>query len=315
MCIRCPAGFKCPTPFAVAEPCPAGLYCPKGTADPATNKCGVGTYGPFEGLRYLSECSACKEGYICATEGIAALTAGEKCPAGKYCPKGSSSAISCPTGAICPAGSPYPQLCPVGTYNDLPDKSAPAECLMCLQHKACPSRGMTSVLAQNCADGFTCAVGGPAKVVSATPTAAQEGGLCPVGKFCSRVLGGGPTDCPVGTYNPNEGAGACIFCPPGQLCETTGMQVPLECPLGYYCPGQSAVVVNAKIPCPAGTYGAIKNAGVVTECTPCTVGNWCAGVAAVPAPCTAGYFCPIGQASATPGSSEYIMGDPLNIGG
>lgn len=115
MCLRCPAGFKCGTPFKEAKPCSKGRYCPKGTADDTNNKCGVGTYGPFEGLRYLSECTACKEGFLCDTEGISVLT-GKECPINKYCPKGSSAAIDCPIGAYCKKGSAYPTLCPVGTF-------------------------------------------------------------------------------------------------------------------------------------------------------------------------------------------------------
>lgn len=73
--------------------------------------------------------------------------------------------------------------------------------------------------------------------MSATPTTSQQGGLCDKGKYCSRVIDGGPQDCPIGTYNPNLGAGACIYCPAGNLCETAGLEAPTECPIGYYCPG------------------------------------------------------------------------------
>lgn len=59
--------------------------------------------------------------------------------------------------------------------------------------------------------------------MSASPTAAQNGGLCPAGKYCSRIEGGGPQDCKAGTYNPDKGAGKCINCPAGQLCVGTGL--------------------------------------------------------------------------------------------
>jgi len=62
--------------------------------------------------------------------------------------------------------------------------------------------------------------------------------------------------CPLGTYNPREGAqavGSCEQCPNGKYCGTTGLSTSgSDCTAGYYCTrGASSATANT---CPQGYY-------------------------------------------------------------
>ena len=147
---------------------------------------------PFFGARYVSDCISCQEGYVCATSGITEMVDGIRCPAGEYCPSGSTAGIDCPSGSYCPLGltgepgSAVPISCPVGKYMEAATTKATtdADCKICLEHRYCGTRGLTSTLMDTniCGDGFVCAVGtntaSPSPLDVATPTREN---LCPPG--------------------------------------------------------------------------------------------------------------------------------------
>ena len=115
-CLDCPVGFYCPT-SAVAVPCPAGQYCNREVA--VGTDCPLGTYMPYEGTRYESDCLPCQEGYECGETGIDEITKFmTQCEEGYYCPAGTTTKLDCPKGAYCPTGAAYYTKCPVGTYGD-----------------------------------------------------------------------------------------------------------------------------------------------------------------------------------------------------
>ncbi|MBQ6854540.1 MAG: hypothetical protein IJO11_03760, partial [Alphaproteobacteria bacterium] len=62
------------------------------------------------------------------------------CPAGYYCEPDKLDPIICPTGRYCPAGDNYfgPKKCSAGTYNNLKQQDAQADCKNCPVHNYCP---------------------------------------------------------------------------------------------------------------------------------------------------------------------------------
>ena len=111
--IPCVAGDYCPAKSTAKQDCPAGDYCPQspnnGPWGALKTLCTAGNYCPVRstaprpcvdstrpgvafycppGTRTLNECPA---GYSCAGNSVAT-----PCPAGNYCPTGSSGPITCP---------------------------------------------------------------------------------------------------------------------------------------------------------------------------------------------------------------------------
>ena len=83
-CQDCTAGDYCDVEGlnATAGPCPDGYYCPVGTGDRYSHPCGIGYYRQGGARESSGDCSACKSGYYCPTEGLAQ---GLDCPRGFYC--------------------------------------------------------------------------------------------------------------------------------------------------------------------------------------------------------------------------------------
>ena len=121
----------------------------------------------------------------------------------------------------------------------------------------------------------------------------------------------GAQECPVGSYQPNEGQSSCIDCPAGQLCDTTAMTAPGECPIGKYCPAETNSVNNEAIDCPAGTYNDITNIGEEELCIPCEPGKYCnAGSTARSdaIDCDETFFCPFGSSAGNSYTETYEFG-------
>ena len=101
--------------------CPAGFFCDtEGTVEkePGAKKCPVGTFSNQIGLTRTTGCYDCPPGYLCDETGISILSdhkcpldklcvnnAETDCPAGFFCPEGSSEGIPCTPGFYCPGGS------------------------------------------------------------------------------------------------------------------------------------------------------------------------------------------------------------------
>ena len=83
-----------------------------------------GTYSNMTGLKYVSECLPCPEGFYCLTEGLTEPTG--LCGPGYYCPVGSiyrePNKTFCPVGHYCPEGVGMPIPCRNNTYVSYLDK-------------------------------------------------------------------------------------------------------------------------------------------------------------------------------------------------
>lgn len=125
------------------HPCPVGHYCVQGSHP---KPCPRLTYRDIEWGKNLSDCLTCPAGFWCNKEGISNFTV-NLCPVGKYCPSAQEPVwcpagrrrvipgaatpdhcTPCPAGFYCPFGSSnYSGIpCEAGTYckNNLTDGAA-----------------------------------------------------------------------------------------------------------------------------------------------------------------------------------------------
>ena len=321
-CISCPERFYCfknDTSLAM-EPiaCPIGSYCPSGTAIPIP--CPSGYYGNSESLASADECTLCPSGKYCINGIIQAdcsagylcisgnyqpnpvaphaesFVIGDLCPAGSYCPEGTTEqipcpenyirtesgasiledCIDCPAGYRCAAGNPDPIPCPAGFYCPTTASTVPCDigtysntegafdvstCKKCPEKYWCSEKNITSY------DSF----------------------LCPAGHYCAEntII---PVECPAGTYIDVPGSGAsaddCLACPIGHYCEG-GTASPIACSYGDYCPASTVQPVD----CVAGKYCPMNTDSSIE----CPIEHYCPGNVSEPLPCTKGHYCPIGS--------------------
>ena len=91
----------------------------------------------------------------------------------------------------------------------------------------------------------------------------------PAGSYVDSAGATTPTDCPLGTYNPNTGAtsiSACVTAPAGTYVDSAGSSVATDCPLGTYNPDTGATLISACVTAPAGTYVDSAGSSVATDC-------------------------------------------------
>jgi len=257
------------------------------------------------------------------------------CPAGKYCPSGTSSNQNvCPKGYYCPVNSRHPTPCPKGNY--CPEgASAPIQCEAGFY---CPD-----LAAQHtpCTPGFYCPAGAFTQLICSGNTFSEaQASVCscippPRGRVVSTA-----TDCIVTcdpgfapymgqcipsmkpaqlTYLNADGSNSAVptqniayTCPPcyslkGSLCSFSGTCSP-TCPNGYIvnqdfvctqCPSGKQSRNNQCVDADAGYYASL---GVEIACPP--------GTYSAPGS-TACTRCPAGTASATIGASSC---SPCSIG-
>jgi len=139
----CDAGYFCrsgsdsqqPSGLLVGDagPCPAGSYCLQQTSEPTP--CPSGSFNNQTKLTLESQCQDCSPGYYCETPGLTVPTG--QCNAGFYCILSSNASSPsttdatggpCPAGSYCPTGSSLPIPCAAGKYTDNEQQSS---CLTC----------------------------------------------------------------------------------------------------------------------------------------------------------------------------------------
>jgi hypothetical protein len=132
----------------------------------------------------------------------------------------------------------------------------------------------------------------------------------PPGTYVDTTGATAPTDCPVGTYNPNSGSassGTCISAPAGTYVDTPGSAAATPCGVGTYNPNTGSTSSAACVPAPAGNYvgttgassaspcavGTYSPTSGATMCTPAPPNTYVATTGATAAtPCPAGTFNP-----------------------
>ena len=265
-CINCSisyTGFYCGIGTITPGGCPSGSYlqnsqcitCPPGSfctgAMLGPEPCNDGTYLAGSGGSSQSSCLECTPGNYCpkqsSTVGAIAV---QKCPAGTFAPEtGTKSAGACglcPKGSYCPIGSINGIQCPAGTASNAWSQSSNTSCV------ACGYGGYSIAGSEVC-----------------TTT-------CPAGSYCN-INDKVPKLCPVGKYNPNTGASACLACGAGLYCAGGGIRdgvpcadgtyllndVCAACPAGKFCLG-NGVISPSPQPCGAGSYNSQAGKNWVT---------------------------------------------------
>ena len=262
----CPPGSYCPQGQKGQEnkeDCPAGFYCLEQTPSPHYHPCPIGTFSNNTNLSDDTFCEPCTPGFFCATPGLSEPTG--LCQAKFYCPGNTNQTEMynnvCQPGHQCPEGSQQMKECPVNFYSS---QIAIETCL-------------------NCPTGYDCPALGTKNPV-----------LCPIGHFCDGS-GNFPEKCPVGSYNPYNGAESvedCHCCPGGYVCDNSGISNVSEmsaCDPGFYCPSGSTNSTGVQLlGCGGGLSTEIENKN-------CEIGYYCPGgegsLSAYQTPCEPGFEC------------------------
>ena len=355
-CTECPEGYFCVAGSTnyVSSPCPAGYYCPESTEFSTQYSCPEGTFS-HETLRVAqSDCIDCPSGFYCS--GTAQTNYTGPCDAGYYCtgntivarPTGTNGDM-CPAGSFCPEGSSVTQDCTAGYYCSTPGLGAPTA--LCDAGYYCVSNAQTStptdgVTGDECPAGYYCDSGADsptacdmgyynpstrgtsiASCLSCTAghycnetALSSEAGVCFAGYYCPTGTEHPTSICPSGHMCP-EGSGAadpcdagyyqdaaqqdtCKDCPAGYYCENTGSDSFTTCPEGAYCPLNTRFDFEFK--CPNGTFGNVTNLQSLDDCLPCSPGYYCQSPinTAPTGECEEGYYCTSGAYSATPTDGE-----------
>ncbi|XP_046718698.1 zonadhesin isoform X3 [Silurus meridionalis] len=307
-------------------PCPVGHYCPAGTKSGHEFPCPAGTYSNEFGMSSVGQCIPCPSGLYCGSSGLSTPTG--ECSPGYVCIQGASqpqppddaTGRKCPAGFFCPAGTSYMHSCPPGTFSSLKGAASILECQSCPPGRYCADYGLTSPSGP-CNPGYYCSL----KSVSPTPhhnrsyadtvhgpndedelddLARITGNFCPQGHYCP-IGSVQPLKCPPGTFLGRYGAVSesdCNPCVPGYFCPDWGQSsVELLCPKGWFCPAGSAFGHKPGQQCPLGhacPYGSPKPAicppgtyqsqPAQPSCQTCPKGFYCLEGTSSPKPCPAG---------------------------
>ncbi|EDV25654.1 uncharacterized protein TRIADDRAFT_55968 [Trichoplax adhaerens] len=267
-CQSCLAGQACPIAGLVRPTlgCYPGYYCPAGSILPNDTRyaCPAGTYSNYNNLTAWQQCLPC--------------------PAGQACPKGTGGRQKppepCAPGHYCQQGTQFASqfACPAGTYANLTNLKAAADCYVC------PS-------------GWYCSPG------SATPTAlCYPGHYCPAG---TKLAVDNP--CPAGTYSESYGNSrieACKRCLPGHYCPA-GSSTTTPCPQGRYSKKYSNGKLEDCDVCIAGySCGGTGN----VDPKECGKGNYSDSGAWICSPCKSGHYCNSNHTSQSDMLTKLICG-------
>ncbi|XP_050179054.1 multiple epidermal growth factor-like domains protein 6 isoform X3 [Myiozetetes cayanensis] len=309
-CETCPAGMFCALKHhpgdlqenisqGVVKPveCPAGYYCLPGTKAAHQYPCPEGTYSNQAGLGKPRDCKPCPGGTFCASAGLSAPSG--PCFPGYYCsskarvpnPVRDGTGSLCPAGHYCPPGSSKPQPCPTGTFLPQSGMVFRNSCLPCPAGSFCQGEGLAAV-SGTCYPGYFCDLG------STQPDHRH----CPPGFYCPEGTEF-PIPCSPGSFNSGSGkwqSADCQLCPAGYSCSGPGAHTPELCPAGHFClPGTN---LSTQHPCPKGTFGPRTGATRESDCEPCPAGMYCSapGLSQPSGFCYPGYHCAKGAVSPAP---------------
>ena len=370
-CTACPAGVVCPytgsRELETGLTCQPGHACAGSTTSFRPDPCPAGQYSddtPF--LTATSSCNTCPDGYVCTegtnvlynpmtkalagtyavagvvtdcpagtyskAVGAASAATCKPCPAGYFCPVGSTDYLSnvCEAGYFCPEGSTNGQAtaCPTGTYSTVTGLKSSSECVVCPVGYYCAPDAVTGVWQVTACPAGTYS----ARImltVEVDGTNSERGCLaCPAGYYCPDTPTFQPIACLPGSFSAAS-ATICTPCAVNYYCDRTatadGEQVLIEdgfyytggaglaerpyhntatysCPPGYWCAG------NAKTACPSGTYQPLFGQTSAAACLQSPAGYYTQGTANTnffDTPCPAGMYCAAGTTS----SVGYALAD------
>jgi hypothetical protein len=210
-------------------------------------------------------CDTCTAGSYCGGGGGTAVNPIIQCPAGTYCPAGSTGTTQCSTGYSCPAGSGSQTQCTVTPATGYIWANPTVDCTtkQCSAGYYCPN-GITQTA---CATGKYCPAGSSAE------------SACPSGSYCSTPATSATcstTACGSGTWQSAS-------------CSSTSDRVCTTCRLpcvyagGEYEASPCTPTADRKCgtcstSCPAGQWksAACSNTAdrVCSPCTTCSTGQW-----------------------------------------
>jgi len=198
----------------------------------------------------------------------------------------------------------YEKNCGAGTYNPLPQKGAPADCLNCPAGSYCPGIAFVGPV-QPCGERYYCEAKATQETNDGPQTTPTK--YCVAGYYCP-TASGTKISCPAGkycdTHHLNAPSGDCAA---GYIC-TGGSTTPMPtgtggniCRAGYYCPAGT----TEEIPCPAGKYRNGQGAQSSADCIDCPAGKYCSqtGATTYEGECGAGFYCPAGTTTQNPASN------------
>ena len=280
-CIICPAGHSCVDGSSSPTECSLGHFCPNGTTYPTP--CPVGTIGPNAVMESQDDCIPCPGGRYCDSPGL--VTPRGPCDPGYVCYEGAKNSAPtdgttgevCPAGGYCPTGSSQSQPCPPGTFSNTSGASNTFDCQQCTPGFYCVNSRSASPTGP-CHAGYFCPGGARTPMQNVT----QPGHFSDEGSAAQ-------TPCNVGTWMNSENASQCDNCTAGYYCPGHGNTELTLCPAGFYCEEGS----GDPLPCLNGTYSNRTGLESSDECTPCPPGMYCAtgGLQAPEGPCRAGHVC------------------------
>lgn len=300
-CIDCDPGSYCDSAglTAVTGDCDQGYFCTLAstTATPATLDA---TGGPCTDGHYCETGSTvelpCPPTQYCSGPNLAAPSG--LCDAGYFCSGGANVSTPasaaegggpCPAGNYCPQGTSSPNPCPPGTFNALTHQTHIDNCTICPGGSYCQSFGGTAVTG-TCEVGYFCPAGS---------TVAKQN-ICPAGNECP-AGSSAATPCTDPNYQDIKGQGSCKVCGAGYECTDTTRTLcrPDQSSQSYYCPDNA----YSRVLCPDGQFTNIIGAETAADCVDCPPGFYCPNSlsSAKIVECPSGFYCD-GQAYTADGS-------------
>eukprot|EP00966_Prymnesium_polylepis_P331800 7387368-Prymnesium_polylepis.1 len=261
-CKDCPIGYYCPE-YGLELPiaCPEGSVCsvpgrqmPSAQCPPGYH-CWQGTETEDWNAETQFKPIACPEATYCIG-GIRTNITNEEdynspqpCPHGQFCKEASTTPFGtgrCPAGFFCPRGTSDPYPAPAGYFCLGEGNSQAAPCLSGTWNKFNPINGTDRC--QPCPGGYSCEREGTYEPLPCLPGMYRQ--------FNATVS---CQMCPEGKWNPyyaNPLEDLCLPCPESRVCPLKGMinvtRQSDPCPPGYMCSINTTSSSKFNVPCPAG---------------------------------------------------------------